>query len=451
MRNKSPILNLKYKKYINDITVKHLNIYVSMGIILLVLLMLLDFFIRKSPIAMCTRLPSVLLASIILFLNNFPKKKDKSLLTVLYHAFLVSIYVMMLAKFLVHFGDGFVSTNVLGIIIAVFIISLDLRTNTLKTTLIYLLPLFLFFIVFYLFFYSYFSKDFYTPLINILIFVFVGFVINKVQSNFRFKVFEANYFLDIEKEKLRQLNVKLEEIVEDKTKSLKLVLKKAKESDNLKTSFLQNISHEIRTPLNAVEGFIQILSNRYPNISKEYNIIKKSLDDLTKTIDDILLLSKLQVNESEINITNFNINDLINEMFIFLQNEIEFKSKNILPVLDFNKYEKITINADKDLLKKAIIFILENAVKFSESGEIKLACYKNDKRTVIKITDNGQGISEKDLLHVFDYFRKFEDKDNLYRGVGIGMSIAKGLIDLHSGYIKVNSKKGKGTSVEIFI
>ncbi len=75
MRNKSSIINLEYKNYINDITVKRLNIYVSMGIILLVLLMLLDFFLRKSTIAMCTRLPSLLLAIIILFLNNYQKKK----------------------------------------------------------------------------------------------------------------------------------------------------------------------------------------------------------------------------------------------------------------------------------------------------------------------------------------------------------------------------------------
>ncbi|MCD4793083.1 MAG: HAMP domain-containing histidine kinase [Bacteroidales bacterium] len=456
MSNKSRMLELRYRKYINDITVKRINIIMIISISLLSLLMYSDLYIRENIIALYSRLPSFILAFVLIVLKNFKIKINISLLTTLYNYFLASIPIMMFAKYLIHIDSGTDSVNVLGIITALFIISLEIRTNLLYTIVIYIIPPILFLIIL-LSFFSVTNEESHA-FINVFLILIAGFTVNRVQNNFRYKAFEADYYLDIEKKKLEQSNEelkiyqeKLEELVEEKTISLQIALKKATESDKLKTSFLQNISHEIRTPINAVLGFMQVLSGKDKSIENEYQIINDNFNVLIKTIEDILFLSELQSEQFEIKKTEFFAQDFINNIYILLQNRIKKSFKKIKPVLDFNKNDNFLIEADGKLLKKAITYIIDNAVKFTDQGEIKLHISLNNENVNINIIDDGQGISEKDLPYIYDSFRKFEDKNTIFSGVGIGMSIAEKLISLLSGEIQISSEKGKGTSVKIVI
>ncbi len=458
MKLNPKILDARYYKYVNDITIKRINIYMPIGIGILLILMFLDFYIRNNIYAMYSRVPSILIALSLIILRNFKIKIGKSNLSLIYNIFFVSILLMMFAKFIIHIEETPTSLNVYGILIAIFILSLELRANLINTIIIYIAPLFSFIVIMFVFFNSHFNSNIKISLINIVIFIIVGFIINTVQNNFRFKAFTANYLLSVQKKELEDSNEELKvyqnhlnDLVKEKTISLHEALEKAKESDKLKTSFLLNISHEIRTPINAVEGFIEILSKKNKGIEKEFKIIDDNFNILIKTIEDILFLSKLHSENFKISRTKFHTKDFINETFSLLQKEIKKSGKEIIPILKFNKYDNYIIKSNEEYLQKALHYIIDNAIKFSNSGEIKLQCLKKDDKIIFKVSDNGQGISEEDLPHIFDNFRKFENNEILFRGVGIGMSIAKELMKKLNGEIRIESAINIGTSVEIVI
>jgi len=455
---KSKKIDLKYFSYVNSVTAKRINVLVPIGISLLILLMISDIFITKNIIAPYTRLLPLFFSTILLTIHFLKIKIANDTLTLIYNIFLTSIFVMMLLKFTILFDFDHKYTNVIGIIISIFIMSLEVRANLKNSLILYLLPFFVFLFLFSLKYNSYFSKELYTSFINIFIFFVIGFFINQVQNNFRFKTFKANYLLGLEKNKLERSNDELtiyqnslESLVAKKTIELQKALDKAEESDKLKTAFLRNMSHEIRTPINAISGFLELISNKDKSLEKEVKIINDNFKTLINTIDDIIFLSMIQAKEKVSLNDKFKLRYFVENLFQLLEGEIKKSNKPIVALLDFNRFDNIIIKSNEEYLAKAISLIIDNAIKFSNDGEIKLHCYKENETIVFAISDNGQGVSEKDLKNISEPFRKFEDKNNIFRGVGIGLSIAKKLITLLNGEIKITSQKNKGTTVRIII
>ncbi|MCF6367157.1 MAG: HAMP domain-containing histidine kinase [Bacteroidales bacterium] len=456
MKKESDIYRLRYRNYINDITEKRINSVVIISIFLLLFLCISDVFIRNNVNAIYTRIPPLLIGGILISLRNLKRFKRKSLLTSLYNFLLATLLAMMFAKYLIHLNSETESISISSIITAIFIVSLEIRTNLVYTILIYLIPFILFFIVLFSFFSA--TKEQLLPFINVFIMIIVGFSINRIQNNLRYKNFKSGFLLNVEKQKLFEKNKelqnyqnKLQDLVEEKTKSLQIALKKVKESDELKTSFLQNISHEIRTPMNAVLGFVHLLSEKNKEAEKEFEIIDKNLRQLLKTIDDIILLSELQTKQFKITPVKFAVNSFMKSQCESTKKNIEENLKPILVSYKKDAENDIKIKTDKDILSKIFSYILENAVKFSDSGEIKLSYKIENNQIIFIISDNGIGISDKNLLFVFDLFRKFENSNNIFRGVGIGLSIAKELTNILNGKITIKSKEKKGTTVEIIL
>jgi len=248
----------------------------------------------------------------------------------------------------------------------------------------------------------------------------------------------------------------------EKNKTLIVQLKKEKASNEkvhhnfdmnrkLQNAFLANISHEIRTPLNGIIGFTSIIKNdaslsNEKNTEKNCDFVLSCGYRLNSYIENIIEISRIQANETDLHLEPCNLHeilDLIIDENQFLLNQKELKisveAVNLPPV-----------KGDKKYLFKILGNIVENAVKYTNEGEINISFPKNSSSLTIAIKDTGIGIDEEYLNLIYQPFSQ-ESKGITrdYEGGGLGLPITKNLIELHNGTIGIKSKKGKGTVVTI--
>jgi signal transduction histidine kinase len=223
---------------------------------------------------------------------------------------------------------------------------------------------------------------------------------------------------------------------------------RARESDVLKSAFLQNISHEIRTPMNSIVGFADLLkeNNIEEGKKSEYlKIINTSSHHLLNIINEILDISMIESGNVEISENEVNLNKLLNDTYEFFQplvkKEVTFSLLKGLP--DQHSF----IQADEVKLKKVISNIINNAMKFTEKGHIVYGYSVKEGQLEFYVEDSGIGIPEDSMLKIFSHFQKAEPGiSRIYDGVGLGLSISKGIVDLMKGKMWVNSIPGKGST-----
>jgi two-component system, sensor histidine kinase len=259
---------------------------------------------------------------------------------------------------------------------------------------------------------------------------------------------------DLAEAKLEEERASLEVRVMERTRELKMAKEKAEESDNLKSSFLANMSHEIRTPLNAILGCSSLILESSPTpaeLEEYYIMMESSGKDLLKLIDDILEISLIEANQVKIELSETNVNDLAEEVFItFKQALLSEKSENhVLPVFIPSKGEEYFLNTDPLRLKQILRNILNNSIKFTQSGSIEFCYYPDTSRSNLEfyIKDTGIGIARDQQERIFERFTKVADiKTKHYRGTGLGLSIALKLTQLLKGKIRVESELDIGTT-----
>jgi PAS domain S-box-containing protein len=230
---------------------------------------------------------------------------------------------------------------------------------------------------------------------------------------------------------------------------LKLAKEKAEESDRLKTEFLQNLSHEIRTPMNGILGFSELLDSPDVSIDNQkvfIKMIRSSGDQLLRIIDDIIEISKLDIKQVKVINKEININSLLLELF--MEFDSKAKRKNISLYLKKELSDTgSTIYTDEIKLKKILSNLIENAIKFTESGYVEIGYKIIDENKFIQfyIKDTGIGIPKNKQEKIF--YRFSQGITNLKRktgGLGLGLSIAKENTELLNGKIEVESDENKG-------
>ena len=233
----------------------------------------------------------------------------------------------------------------------------------------------------------------------------------------------------------------------------------AKSAAKHKTEFLANMSHEIRTPMNSIIGFAEILDKEIQNpVHKEYlSSIKKGGNALLAIINDILDLSKIEA--GKLNIKKETINP--SKMFLEIESIFHGKiiSKNISFIVEIDKNIPKYIILDGVRTRQILFNLIGNAIKFTQTGYIKLKVeniykdnIKNKVDLLFSIEDTGIGIDEKNLKSIFNAFEQQGDQDIAkYGGTGLGLAICTKLVHMMNGEIKVQSKKNVGSTFTVIL
>ena len=221
--------------------------------------------------------------------------------------------------------------------------------------------------------------------------------------------------------------------------------------DNMRKEFVANVSHELKTPITTIKSYTETLmeSDVDRDTSERFlNVIDSECDRMTRLVRDLLQLSNLDYQKTNWKKTRISLGEILKD--IALKLDLAFKEKN--QKLDIKLEEDLpNIVADKDGIERVILNILSNAIKYTqEYGEIYVLGYKEQDNVVIKIKDNGLGISEQDQERIFERFYRVEKgRSRELGGTGLGLSIAKEIIEAHNGMLSLKSELGKGTEVSI--
>lgn len=241
----------------------------------------------------------------------------------------------------------------------------------------------------------------------------------------------------------------LEDEVRIRTQELKAAKEVAENVSDFKSRFLANMSHEIRTPMNGVLGFLEQLSKTEtdPKRMKLFEIIKSSGEQLLSIINDILDFSKIDSGKLEIESAPYDVTLLLeNASKVFDQ---VANKKAISLFLDIDEALPRCIIGDKTRIQQVVYNLLSNAVKFTDTdGEVRLHCmYDQAGSVTIAVKDNGKGISNTKLEHIFEEFAQ-EDVSTTrnYGGTGLGLSISYKLVELMGGVLQVESEEGRGSN-----
>ena len=227
-------------------------------------------------------------------------------------------------------------------------------------------------------------------------------------------------------------------------------------SSRLKSSFLANISHEIRTPLNSVVGFANLLlaDNLTQDVREDYiEHINYNSEKLLQIIGDIIDLSRLESSQIEISYEETSLSAIINEIIEDARQVIRRNEKSIILNVN-NQFEDSgdLIFTDRIWLKRVLNHLMDNAVKFTLDGSIEFSYMRENEKIVFKIKDTGIGINKENLGRIFEEFRQEVDGHHRpFEGLGIGLTLAKEVVERMGGKIYVQSEKGIGSEFSFSI
>lgn len=241
-------------------------------------------------------------------------------------------------------------------------------------------------------------------------------------------------------------------LLQEKNEELEIAKNKAEKASKARAEFLSTVSHELRTPLNAINGIAHLLLKENPKKRQlDYlSSLKFSGDYLTKFINEILEINKIESHDTEIDQTNFNLKKLLLGIQHSLK-ELALSNNNNL-IVDIDPSIPDYLVGDSTKLSQIILNLINNALKFTKDGEIKLSTnlllLENQEASVyFEIKDTGIGIPEDSLGSVFDSFYQGSVEINRkYGGTGLGLTIAKKLIKTLGGKIKLKSVVGQGST-----
>ena len=221
-----------------------------------------------------------------------------------------------------------------------------------------------------------------------------------------------------------------------------------KKLEKIKKDFIGNLSHELRTPLTAIKGFVETLEEEEDIKNRRYlEIIKRHTDRLMNIVRDLLLLSELEEKGEILELEDVSIRNIIENIMKIFENRANEKGlKIILNIPDTTPQ----IRVDPFKIEQIFVNLIDNAIKYTEEGEITISITENDGLMVINVRDTGIGISNEYLPRIFERFYVVDkSRSKKLGGTGLGLSIVKHIVMLHKGTVDVESTPGKGTQFTI--
>lgn len=243
---------------------------------------------------------------------------------------------------------------------------------------------------------------------------------------------------------------------DDMRKRLKQNAEEKLKNDNESKELISNISHDLKTPITAIKGYVEGIMDGVVNtpekMDKYIRTIYNKACDMDRLIDELTFYSKIDTNKIPYNFVKINVADYFTDCIT--EKSIEFESMGIKFIHDVDVRPETRIVADPEQFKRVIDNIFGNSVKYCDSNKavtiIGMNVREDDKWIYIDIKDNGQGIADSDIEHIFDrFYRSDASRSSANSGSGIGLSIVRKIITDHGGVIKAESTLGEGTVMHI--
>ena len=300
---------------------------------------------------------------------------------------------------------------------------------------------------------SVFEKSFITVFIIFLVvsflslIFFTNFFLYKRVQEISDQIFSNNSNIS------RTVTTNMDEMLEEIKKldnERKSELIQMREQENFRREFIGILAHELKTPIFTSQSYIlTLLDGAYKdkNVNKKYlKIAGKAIDRLNLIVKDLDLITKLETGGSNLKKSNFNIFQLIENVKEML--EISANKKNIQLVVDRSPNQSLKVNADKEKIEQVLTNLIENSIKYGkESGTTEIVVQEVlENKLIIRITDNGIGVDNKNLERLFERFYRVDQTGNRSTGgSGLGLAIVKHIIDAHDEKIFIESELGVGS------
>ncbi|WP_298781262.1 ATP-binding protein [uncultured Polaribacter sp.] len=297
-----------------------------------------------------------------------------------------------------------------------------------------------------------------TIIISVISLFIISFLITQYRAEhfiYRrlLKIYEEVSILDVDELKresattdVEKLSKKMETFVEGK----RLEIKNLTERDSFRRDFLGNVAHELKTPLFTVQGYILTLLEGAVNDkeirAKYLDRANKGVERLVAVIKDLDMIAKLETDGMKLNVEVFNILELIQNVFDLF--EMKAKKRNIS--LKFDKiYEfPVFVKGDIEKIEQVLINLVVNSIKYGKTNGSTILGVEthNDKKFIIKVIDNGEGIKKEHLSRLFErFYRVDQSRSREQGGSGLGLSIVKHIIEAHDENILLKSIYGEGS------
>jgi cell cycle sensor histidine kinase DivJ len=232
--------------------------------------------------------------------------------------------------------------------------------------------------------------------------------------------------------------------------ALEAARREAERANDAKSRFLATVSHELRTPLNAIIGFSEMLTNHTPNgLDAERRadyarVIRDSGQHLLAVVNGILDVSRIEAGQFELNPETFAVGPLVESCYEMMLLRAEQAGLRFDVELARDLPEAV---ADPLAVRQVLINLLANAIKFTpRGGTVSLAVKVSGSGLLLSVSDTGIGIADADLAQVGQpFFQARSSYDRPYEGTGLGLSVVKGLVEMHGGSLEITSRVGEGT------
>ena len=449
----------KYRIYYQNTYIKSNQLCLVIGILFYAFFGIIDLIYGNSSntIFQLLRYGVTIPITVILFLLSFSQKishKNNVVFTIsllFFSASIVTINILADSKsyslyiygmiILLIFGQNFLkilyykSTAILFSIVILFIgisLFLGIRTNT--------------------------------ELLFSAFFITLSFVISTI-SAYYFEYIDRKNFWN--QQQLYRANIEYKELqshleqkviqrtqqLESAFNELEFAKSKIEESNIIKSTFLSIISHEIRTPLTSILGFSQLIvksSEKTERNQKYVESIEKSIRELLDITSKILTLSEIQDNRLELTSSKITCKKFKDDIEQIAQTVLQKRNKELEFIFTCDNTFEIELPLGEKELHMIFTLLLDNAVKYTISGDFGCVCNKTNTDLEFSIYDTGIGISKENATKIFDFFtQENQENSRTYDGIGVGLSICKGIIVKSGGQIWIESEKNKGTKVFI--
>jgi signal transduction histidine kinase len=240
----------------------------------------------------------------------------------------------------------------------------------------------------------------------------------------------------------------LERKVAERTHALKVANEKLEEASQLKSQFLANVNHELRTPVSAIIGYARLVlratEGQISQLQRDnLRDLLNNAERLLNQIDSLLEFSKIEAGKMEMRVEPVGVNEVIQGAISTI--EPTLNGANVRIIREIGS-DLPALNTDREKLRQIILNLLDNAVKFTERGEIKIAASEQNGSVKLVVSDTGIGIENEELKQIFEEFHRGDlSATKKYRGTGLGLAIVKKFVNLLGGQVAVESEVGRGS------